>query len=59
MIITVPAGTLFQNFMINITDDDIVEYNETFSVFIENVSTCGVTIGNGNTTDIIIIDNDG
>jgi len=36
-----------------------VECNETFSVIIETVSTCQVTIGNFNTTEVIITDNDG
>lgn len=59
MIINVPAGTVSQSFVINITDDDIVEHNELFGVTIVSVSTCGVTIGNINTSDVIIINDDG
>ena len=59
MIINVPAGTVAQSFVINIMDDDIVEHNEQFSVTIVSVSTCGVTIGNINTSDVIIINDDG
>lgn len=55
----VPAGVLSQLSMINITDDVILEHNETFRLILESVSTCGVTIGNFNTSEIIVIDNDG
>jgi len=59
IVVDVPAGVLSQSFLINITDDSIVECNETFSVVIETVSTCQVTIGNVNTSEVTKIDNDG
>jgi len=56
--VDVPAGVLSQSFLINITDDNILEFNETFSLTIESVSTCRVIIENVNTSEVIIIDND-
>lgn len=47
------------SFTINITDDDIVENNETFVLTIQSVSTCGIAIGTFNTTKITVIDSDG
>ena len=43
----------------NITDDNIVEFNETFRLLLVSVSNCGVTIGSYNTSEVIIADNDG
>jgi len=57
--VVVSAGVLSQSFLINITNDNIVECNETFSLTIESFSTCQVTIGNVNTTEVTIIDDDG
>jgi len=58
--VSVPAGVLSRSFLIGITNDNIVECNETFRLIIENVSTsCQVTIGNINTSEVTIIDNDG
>jgi len=57
--VDVPAGTLSQSFVINIIDDDIIESNEILSITIESVSACGFTIGNINTSEITIIDNEG
>ena len=45
-------------FIINITNDDIIEYNEKLIITIESVSTCGVTIGNVSRSEVIIIDDD-
>ena len=56
--VDVPAGVLSQSFQINITDDDVVECNETFSLTIVSVSGCGNVIGYVNTSEVIIIDND-
>ena len=58
IVLTVHAGVLSQFFVVNVTDDNIVEYNEVFSVSIQSVSTCGVTIGIVNTSDVIITNND-
>ena len=55
--INVPAGVLSVSFMINITDD-IVECNESFILVMQSLSTCRVTSGNINSSEIIIIDDD-
>ena len=59
LIVFVPASVMSQLSTINITDDIILEHNETFRLTLESVSACGVAIGNLNTSEIIIIDNDG
>ena len=59
IIITVPACTVSQLFIINITDDNIAECNESFSVNIQSVSAYGPVIGSTNTTEVIVIDDDG
>ena len=43
----------------NIINDNIVEFNETFRLLLVSVSNCGVTIGSYNTSEVIIADNDG
>ena len=55
--VNVPAGVLSVSFMINITDD-IVECNESFILVMQSLSTCRVTSGNINSSEIIIIDDD-
>ena len=55
----VPAGVLTQSFTINIIDNDVVECFEVFSVTIESVTTCGVTIGDIISSNVTIMDNDG
>ena len=55
----IPPGVSSQLTTVNITDDNIVEFNETFRLLIVSVSTCGVTIGSYNISEIIIADNDG
>ena len=57
--VDIPAGVSSQSFILNITNDDVVECNETFSITIESVSYCGVTIGNINTSEITIFASDG
>ena len=52
------AGELSQLFNISIFDDDIIEENETFTVQIVSVSTCGVIIQHANGSEITIIDNE-
>ena len=57
--ISVPAGVSSESFILDITDNDIVECKKSYSVTIESVSTCGVVIGSVNRSEVIIIDNDG
>ena len=59
IIVEVPARTLSQLFTVNITNDVIVEYTEMFNVEINSVSTCAITIGGCNRSEINIIDDDG
>lgn len=56
--VSVQVGALTQPLVVNITDDDIVECNETFNVIIESFITYGFTIGNVNRSEVIIIDDD-
>ena len=58
VVVNVPTGAQSQPFLINITDDDIVEYNEVFSLSIESVSSCEAVIGNVNTSEVNIINYD-
>ena len=48
-----------QTFTINIVDNGIVECTEIYRVTIVSVTTCGVTIGNNNNSEVMIIDDDG
>ena len=48
-----------QTFSINIIENDIVECNETFSVTMVSVTTCGVTIGSNRISEVMIRDDDG
>ena len=57
-LVDVPAGVMTQSFTMNIVDNDIVECNETFNVTISSVTTCGVTIGDNNRSEVIITDDD-
>lgn len=50
----VPDGVISQSFIINITDDEILECNETFIVTIRNFSICGFIIGRVDTTGVVI-----
>ena len=45
-----------QTFAINITDNSEVECNETFSIAILSVTTCGVIIGSNRVSEVIIRD---
>ena len=56
--ISVPAGELTQEFTMTIVDDNITECNETFTVTISSVTTCGVTIGSDSSTVVRITDDD-
>ena len=55
----IPPGVSSQLATVNITDDNIVEFDETFRLLLVSVSNCGVTIGNHNASEVIIADNDG
>ena len=59
MVIIVPAGVMTHSFTISITNNDIVECVETFTVTISSVTTCGVTIGSDSSTEVRITDDDG
>ena len=56
--VAVPAGVMMQSFTIDIVNNSIVECDETFTVTISSVTTCGVTIGRDNSTEVIITDDD-
>ena len=56
--VDVPAGVMTQSFTVAIVDNDIEECDETFIVTIISVTTCAVTIGNNNRSEVIITDND-
>ena len=57
-VITIPHKSLIGRFTLNNTDDNIVECQEFFNVVIVSVAGSGVTIGNPNKTEVIIMDND-
>ena len=57
-VVNVPAGVMMQSFTVAISDNDIVECDETFIVTIMSVTTCGVTIGSNNMTEVTITDDD-
>ena len=57
--VIIPPGVSTQLLTVNITDDNIVEYDETFRLVLVSVSNCGVIIGNYNNSEVIITDNDG
>ena len=56
--VAVPAGVMMQSFTIDIVNNSIVECDETFTVTISSVTTCGVTIGSDSSTEVIITDDD-
>ena len=47
-----------QPFTVDIVDNNIVECDETFIVTITSVTTCGVTVGNNNRSEVTITDDD-
>ena len=58
IIVTIAPGTVVQQFTINITNDDIIECNETFYLSISTEgSWCGLNNSNG-TAQVTIIDDD-
>ena len=48
-----------KSFRIDIFDDGIIEGDEAFTVQIVSVSACGISIGNFDTVQVSIIDNEG
>ena len=54
--VTIPAEVTAGRFIINITDDNIVECRESFDVKIVSVNSSGVIVGSANGTEVIIID---
>ena len=58
-LVSVPAGVTMQSFTTHITDNNIVECDEIFNVTIVSVTTCGVTIGSNNISEVMIRDDDG
>ena len=58
MLVMVSPGTVMHQFTINITNDSIIECDETFSLSISTMGTwCGLNNDNG-TTEVTIIDDD-
>ena len=57
--IAIPVEVITESFIINITDNNIVECRESFNVAIVSVTGSGVTTGNIDNTEVIILDNDG
>ena len=53
------AGDTAGSIMINIADDNNVECSESFNLRIVLVSDGGVITGSVNSTEVIIMDNDG
>ena len=58
MTINVTTGVVTQTFMINIINNNVVECVERFNVRITSVTTCGVTIGTNNMSEVVITDDD-
>ena len=58
--VTVPAGMKQFDFNITINNDSVLEVNEVFILTIDPLSLpSNVTVGDQNTTTVIIVDNDG
>lgn len=57
--VTFPAGSRVQTFTVNTLSDDVWEFNETFSLIIQEPSVLGLTRGNPRETQITIIDTTG
>ena len=56
--VNIPSGVTMQQFGIDITNDNIVECIERFNVRITSVTTCRVTIGDNNMSEVRITDDD-
>ena len=57
--ITIPAEITGASFTINITDNSVVECPKSFTIRIVSVTGSGVTIGNVDNTEVVIMDNNG
>ena len=57
--VNVPAGVTTQAFPVTIIDDDFLEPDETFMFAISGISSTVATVGERNTTTVIINDDDG
>ena len=55
--INISAGESTQSFKIDTVVSRMVECTETFNITIMSVNTCGVAIGNINTSTVMIKDN--
>ena len=53
-----PKGTTTKEFYVNITDDDVYEGDEWFTLFIENSLPNRVNLGPPDMADIVIEDDD-
>ena len=58
MTVNVPAGVMTETFTVTITNNNVVECVEAFTVTISSVTTCGVTIGSDSSTEVRITDDD-
>ena len=55
-----PANQMSTSFTINITDDEVAECDETFTLTLSVPSSpCGVISGSVNTSEVMIRDDDG
>ena len=57
-VVDVSARVISQSFTVVLVDNDVVECDETFIVTILSVITCALTIGNNNSSEVIITDDD-
>ena len=57
-LVDVPAGEMTQPFTVVISDNDILECDETLIVTILSAISCRVAIGNTNRSEVRIIDDD-
>ena len=57
-VVDVSARVISQSFTVAAVDNDVVECDETFIVTILSVTTCAVTIGNSNSSEVIVTDDD-
>ena len=57
--ITISAGEMTESFTITIVDDGVVECTESFVVRMVSVTGSGATMGSVNSTEVVIMDDDG
>ena len=57
--VTFPAGSTIQSFSVNTISDSVWEFNETFSLIIQPISTLGIARGNPREAEVTIIDTTG